>query len=145
MPRTSPKPFRGGFMGGKSSPEYHAKYFQEHKVQFAEYRRRHRGRNPDRTVEHRKARLSNYNLTPAEFERKAVEQSYVCAICGGTNGKMALSVDHDHKCCAGNTSCGKCVRKLLCRRCNTALGLVSDRIDLLLKLIQYLKEHQSAN
>lgn len=30
-------------------------------------------------------------------------------------------VDHDHKCCSGDKSCGKCVRGILCPGCNTGM------------------------
>ena len=38
-----------------------------------------------------------------------------CAICGPGFLASDLQVDHDHSCCDGNYSCGKCVRGVLCR------------------------------
>jgi hypothetical protein len=51
-----------------------------------------------------------------------------------------LSIDHDHACCPGRISCGKCIRGLLCNRCNRALGLLGDSIELLKKMIAYLEQ-----
>ena len=121
--------------------EYFAAYYQKHKYdKFIEYRRRHRQRNPDRTEEHRKARLSNYNLTIEQYTELFNSQNGVCAICGAQETKkQSLSIDHDHSCCAGAYSCGRCIRGLLCHKCNSILGLARDGAELLLKSIDYLK------
>lgn len=71
-----------------------------------------------------------------------VIQAGKCKACGDvvdiTQGNK-LQIDHDHSCCAGVKSCGKCIRGLLCPRCNKILGFSKDSILLLEKLIDYLK------
>ena len=50
-----------------------------------------------------------------------------CNMCGEDCGTgERLSVDHDHACCPGERSCGQCVRGLLCRKCNGALGFLEN-------------------
>jgi hypothetical protein len=68
------------------------------------------------------------------------QQDYKCKICGGEDSKR-LSVDHDHSCCNSYPACGNCVRGLLCSRCNRALGILNDDIELLQKMIAYLKQN----
>jgi hypothetical protein len=63
--------------------------------------------------------------------------SHGCAVCGKTEGRMCI--DHDHACCPGQGSCGKCVRGVLCTKCNAALGMVDDSIERLQALIAYLE------
>ena len=41
-----------------------------------------------------------------------------CGICGGGNNGRTLHIDHDHRCCDGARSCGKCIRGVLCYPCN---------------------------
>lgn len=37
-----------------------------------------------------------------------------------------LHVDHDHSCCSGPVSCGKCITALLCATCNVSNGASHD-------------------
>lgn len=65
------------------------------------------------------------------------EQGGVCGICkqpetvrkGKLSGEAVrfLAVDHDHRCCPGKKSCGRCIRKLLCLSCNIAVGIIEKR------------------
>ena len=83
-----------------------------------------------------------YHMTLAEFDAKLARQGGRCAICGtndpGGPGNT-FHVDHDHRCCPGSHSCGKCVRGLLCFRCNNALGLFHDDRKILDSAIYYLQ------
>ena len=72
-----------------------------------------------------------FNISAEEYFQMLEDQNYGCKICGKTpeeNGR-ALAVDHDHACCAGEKSCGMCVRGLLCHHCNTKLGWYEKNKD----------------
>ena len=58
--------------------------------------------------------------------------------CHSCNEKEATHIDHDHKCCPDQYSCGKCVRGILCHNCNSALGLLGDNKDKVNKLFNYI-------
>ena len=47
-------------------------------------------------------------------------------------------IDHDHTCCPGALSCGRCIRGLLCRKCNGLLGFAKDDVEILQRAINYL-------
>lgn len=81
-----------------------------------------------------------YNLAPGRHQEMLDAQEGRCAICLREfgDGVMKPHVDHDHSCCAGQKSCGACVRGLLCAHCNQALGLLRDDRDRLLRAIDYL-------
>jgi hypothetical protein len=83
--------------------------------------------------------LATYKLTREMYEALYEAQGGRCATCQRATGKTRrLSVDHDHKCCSGRTSCGRCVRGLLCRPCNTLLGRARDAIEFFARCIEYL-------
>lgn len=74
-----------------------------------------------------------YGISIRTYNDLLQQQGGVCAICGRGPGRRSLHVDHNH-------TTGK-IRALLCGPCNSALGNVGDRIDLLYALIDYLKKH----
>lgn len=69
-----------------------------------------------------------FHITPADYWQMLAEQDGRCKICRRTPEEAANSrtarfaVDHDRRCCPGDSSCGKCVRGLLCTKCNGSLG-----------------------
>jgi hypothetical protein len=74
-----------------------------------------------------------YKITVEDYDKKLKEQNYCCAICNKHRDefKRNLSVDHDHK-------TGK-VRSLLCIICNTNVGVVEDKLEMIQK---YLNKHR---
>lgn len=77
-----------------------------------------------------KIRLSQikYNLTEEEYEALP-NLPKACEVCGNTEN---LCIDHDH-------ITGK-VRGVLCSRCNSALGLLGDSKEVILKLASYIEK-----
>lgn len=78
-------------------------------------------------------------MSEAEYRLRLQNQGGVCGLCGkpetSPSGRGAasesgepgpLSVDHDHRCCPGPRSCGKCTRALICRNCNLAIGRIES-------------------
>lgn len=77
-----------------------------------------------------------YGIDKTQYEAMLAGQQFRCAICYETFSKD--HVDHDHKCCPGERSCGRCVRGLLCEDCNRGLGSFHDDPVALLNAIEYL-------
>lgn len=89
-----------------------------------------------------KMREQRFNLTREEFDAMFAAQGERCAICGGTEpGSTYWNVDHDHTCCPqAGISCGKCIRGILCSRCNHGIGHMSDDPDRLRAAANYLEQ-----
>lgn len=79
-----------------------------------------------------------YKMTHEDYQALLSSQGHVCAICRASSDKM--TVDHDHACCAGEISCGECIRGLLCDSCNRAIGLMNENVFALEMAIKYLRE-----
>ena len=82
----------------------------------------------------------SYGLTADQRDKKFQDQGNVCKIC---KRLCKPCVDHNHACCSGKRSCGRCLRDILCSRCNTVLGRTKDDVTLLLTMVDYLRGWQS--
>ncbi len=135
------------------SKEYKAQWAKENRERANERRRKwraehkaeHKARNKawyatvDKEVHRHRARVSHlktkYGLTLEEYDSMVIAQEGRCAICNKEepNGRN-LHVDHNHK-------TGR-IRKLLCKRCNAALGLVDESPQILSAMKDYLLENE---
>jgi Recombination endonuclease VII len=82
-----------------------------------------------------------YGISLEDYDILFTACGGVCEICGEPetakhqNGSVKmLAVDHDHE--------TDMVRGLLCSRCNTAIGLLRDRVDLLFTAAEYLIQQE---
>jgi len=76
-----------------------------------------------------------FNITIEEYDILYEKQKGLCAICEEPEkeNNKRLAVDHNH-------DTGK-VRGLLCRACNTSIGLLKEKQELFEKAIKYLKQN----
>lgn len=108
------------------------KWKSANRVKVEGYRASWRASNPEksRATTLRGNLWNRHGVTVQRFNELLEAQGGVCAACGNPETKVSrnglvqrLSVDHDHRCCPGKRSCGKCVRALLCDFCNRRVGL----------------------
>lgn len=95
---------------------------------------------PPSSIYNREKALKNtYNMSMDDYWERLESQNGGCAICGTIEpGANTFSIDHDHNCCPGIKSCGLCIRGLLCRLCNTGLGMFRDNPKNLGNAVEYL-------
>ena len=87
--------------------------------------------------------LLTYNMSMSDYWALLESQDYRCAICETSDpgSQGSWHTDHDHSCCSGSTSCGQCVRGLLCASCNWGLGSFRDSPAVLRVAADYI-EHR---
>lgn len=88
---------------------------------------------PERQAQQRGYHLKiRFNISVEEYNKLFERQKGCCSICDKhqTNFKYSLCVDHDH-----NT---KKIRGLLCKPCNSAIGMLEDDLNLLENAKSYL-------
>lgn len=88
----------------------------------------------------------DFSMTPEYYDSLLKAQGDVCKACKQVETKVnhisgvlqRLAVDHDHKCCVKTPTCGKCVRGLLCARCNTLVGKFEQDLSVGANILEYL-------
>ena len=137
----------------KNPDKHHAqqkRYSIKHKKEISERLRVWKKNNPEKIRQYRKdyekkypkkIELKNFkaktifskkiNFSFQEFNTLLEKQKNLCAICGNGEKTRALSIDHCHK--------TKKVRGLLCKKCNTAIGMLNDNPELVLSAYNYLQ------
>lgn len=119
----------------ESTLSYGGKWFRDRYHSDPEYKKKHRERQKKWYSSEKgkaflkKQRAKKYGIT-VEFLDSLGD---VCSVCGGDgrNSRGTIHIDHDH-----NT--GE-VRGVLCMRCNQALGLLLDDVNILRAAIDYLE------
>ena len=84
--------------------------------------------------------LKRFTITPRVNFAMLDDQGHGCAVCGTKTpgGQGRFHVDHDHSHCGGQRSCGRCVRGLLCNRCNLGIGMLGDSLTIIERAANYL-------
>jgi hypothetical protein len=102
------------------SKEYYSEIYTSNKLKMSY----------ESSLRYLKKRISEFGLTMTQYEEL---QKQGCIVCGTKDGgyKHRLHLDHDH-------TTGK-FRGMLCGNCNTALGLLNDDYERIIKLSKYLK------
>lgn len=114
---------------------WHKQNYEKNSTKIIEYKKRYRAEGRHKTAQ--------YKLSKPFYEMLK-DQTNECAACHRPKEDgETFFVDHDHSCCPTNNDvCGKCVRGLVCRNCNTALGFVKDSKEHLQQLIDYLERYE---
>ena len=130
---------------GKTKPVYKGKckvcYREEQRIQYhnlsEEERQERRRNNKANTFEYRQTyKLKyKYGLTREKYFGMILEQKNKCKIC--MCNMETPQIDHNH-------DTGE-VRALLCRSCNTTLGLVNENPDTLYNMINYINDYLPKN
>lgn len=103
---------------------YNREYFRRRRKEISAYERRRR-----------------YGLTKESYDALLAKQGGVCGLC--KQPLVKAHVDHDHSCCPTKAKCcGRCVRGIICERCNFGLGNFNDNVELLKLAIEYLEKRK---
>jgi hypothetical protein len=111
------------------------KYYDKNRKMILEKQKLWRD-SPEGQLKERARHLKRkFGITIEDYDRMFKEQDGKCKICStesfGDSRCKYFTVDHCHD--TGN------IRGLLCNRCNTALGLLDDNVNVLNSAILYLK------
>lgn len=110
-----------------------ASYYQRNKEKYAERSKNWYGSDENKM----KLREKRHHIN---FQAAYDAQKGLCAIGGEPLPEKldSIHIDHDHACCPGHQSCGKCFRGLTCRPHNVGLGMFNDDFELLERAARYI-------
>lgn len=106
-------------------------------------KQRRRNRNPlEKSRLDFKKNLQGWDLTVEEFAWMLHRAGFRCENPGCRKllnlDNRDWAIDHDHSCCSGGRGCSNCIRGLLCRGCNSALGHIGENEKRIVGLSSYL-------
>ena len=104
-------------------------WYQANREYVREYQRAH-----ELTTRRKSWLKTKYGITPEQFDEMVERQGNRCALCKQPQSDHAryLDVDHCHT--------TQRVRGLLCRSCNTAIGLFREDPELFAAAAEYLRQ-----
>ena len=122
--------------------EYHRQWNEKNKdrikQQKKEYYQQTKKERTDTDIKYK------YGISLEQYNTMRKDQNYSCVCCGITEIELEelypnsqhkkLFIDHCHE--------SKKVRALLCGRCNTFIGYIEKRADLLDIVLKYINEHK---
>lgn len=83
--------------------------------------------------------INKHHLSKDDYDIILLKQNYTCAINGCNT--VPNNIDHDHNCCSGAHSCGKCIRGIVCNLHNLGMGFFNDNPLLLRAAADYLEQY----
>jgi hypothetical protein len=92
-----------------------------------------------RNASREQSRKWRHGVSPERMRDMLDAIGWACQICAADFRAEVHCIDHDHACCPGDTSCGECVRGILCRSCNAGIGMFRDDPELAEKAASYLR------
>jgi Recombination endonuclease VII len=86
-------------------------------------------------------------MTPEQWDEMVAAQEGACYLCDEPLDLEApgkVHVDHDHACCRGERTCGRCIRGLACDLCNRGIGAFGDDPDRMERVAAKLRAASAA-
>lgn len=136
-----------GYETSESRKEYKRQYYLANKSKIDSDNKAWKVNNKDKIIKiERIGHLRRtYKLTPEQYNQMLVNQNNNCLMCDKPlDLTINNPVDHDHKCCEGGKSCGKCVRGILHDRCNRMLEYIEHYPELIDPAKVYLAKYSKA-
>jgi hypothetical protein len=123
-----------------ANKDHKAAYYQANREEILRYYRDNRTRISATRRNHR------YSMTDGEWDSLFIAQCGCCYLCGDPlpEDPAFVATDHDHSCCPGSRSCGRCVRGLACVPCNTLIARANDDPERLLRIAVNLERAQAS-